>query len=106
MTVVHTYIYIYSGICQEVFKEAANFFEPLIRNSNGVFPEYTYLCIFCAVYSNLSGVADFNCNPHEKELMVLSRIAIVLCNYKLCGAEMVVVDSSEMLNYQIILKEK
>jgi hypothetical protein len=90
---------IYSDICQEVFKEAANYVEPLIRNSKGVVPEYTHLCIFCEVYRNLSRVADFNCNRHNTELMTLSRIAIVLCNYKLCGAELVVVDCSEMLNY-------
>jgi hypothetical protein len=57
------------------------------------------MCICCAVYSNLSSVADLNCKPHNKELMALSRIAIVLCNYKLCGAGMVVVDSSEILKY-------
>ena len=50
-----------SDICQEICKEAANYIEPLIRNSNGVGPEYriqtaVYLCIFCAVYSDLSGV--------------------------------------------------
>jgi hypothetical protein len=55
--------------------------------------------MFCAVYSNRSGVADLNCNSHSKELMALSRIVIVLCNYKLCGAEIMVVDSSEILNY-------
>lgn len=90
---------IYSDICQEVFKEGANYFEPLIRNSKAVVLEYTDVCIFCAVYSNLSGVADLNCNPYNKEVVALSRIATVLCNYKLCRAEMVVVDSSEMLNY-------
>ena len=63
---------IYSGICQELFKEAANYVEPLIRNSNGVVTEYTHLCILCAVCSNLNGVTDLKCNPHNKELMALS----------------------------------
>ena len=66
-------------------KEAANYVEPFIRNSEYRIYTGVYLCIFCAVYSNLSSVADLNCNPHNKGLVALSRIAIVLCNYKLYG---------------------
>ena len=42
-----------SGICQEVYKEAANYVKPLIWNSKGVGPEHrvytdVYLCVLCA----------------------------------------------------------
>jgi hypothetical protein len=75
---MHSVSRIYSGIFQEIFKEAANYVEPVIRNSNGIVPEYTYACIFCYDYSNLRGVINLNCNPHNKVLFSLSRTAIVL----------------------------